>query len=338
MVRILPSIFAGLVFISIPNMVFALSVSPAIINLDAVPKDKIERTIRLTNDSGGSAKLGVYTFVWDLDKHTGVRTLPEQNKLPLHDSLAQWIAVSRGPIELAPGETKELPLTIKVNLRAKTNDYHAMISFAPGSSRDEAARRMLAGQGVDLLVNADVVEDVKETLQLNYFAPKKSMVLGAAAVLSLEVENIGERTLTPSGEIHITNRQGKEVAVLPVNTESVSVEPDELKTITVPWEADQTGRYKAFLELSYGSERATITDSTFVTFVPLRIAIAIVMLIFALVLWRYFRRRRFEDDDYYYDEPEDLYEPDEGPRRPPPYYDPQKGYGAPKDIPRSRIQ
>lgn len=293
--------------LGVPSAAHALSVAPAIINIDGEPKDEVKKTIRLTNDSSGSAKANIYTFVWDLDTVSGARSFPEQNKLPLSDSLAQWIEISRASTELLPGETKEIPVRILVNLRARTGDYHAMISFAPGASRTEALDRLARGQGVDVLVNADITETVNEVLQLNRFAANKSLLFGASAVLALEVENIGDQPLVPVGEIHVTDKRGREVAVLPVNESQDAISPNEVRTFTVPWDAGKMGRYKAFLELKYGSSRAMITDAAFVTLVPIRVAIAVLLLVLAFILWRQFRR----NDEYEYEYEDDEYEDDD---------------------------
>ena len=114
-----------------------LTVTPVVVDEKAKARDILQEKITVTNTS--KRKLQLYPSVNDVKSQDGEKPFAEAQSGPERsDSLANWIEISRGLVELNPGESRELPFVIRVNLNALPNTYHADISFYEGSNRADA--------------------------------------------------------------------------------------------------------------------------------------------------------------------------------------------------------
>lgn len=271
----------------------SLTVNPVVIDKKAKARDILKESLTLTNNTG--RKLNVYTFVNNIIASKGEEDFLDPSRADYSSSLANWVKISRGVIELSPGEKRTIDLRIDVNLRAKAGIYHAVISFVEGSSRAIAGEKLKSAPKVT--VNLEVIEDIKERLQLGTFVPVKTFFSGSPITLLFSLENIGNRSLVPSGEIRIYNRRGEEVATIDVNDERLTLEPDGTVQLASVWQGVQGfGKYKAFLDLEYGTtQRGTIHDAAFFWVIPWqKILIIFVVLALSVILITYFWHRRYE--------------------------------------------
>ncbi len=278
----------------------SLTVSPVIIDEKVKARDILPEAVTLVNTV--ERKLNVYAFVNNVAIQEGKQEFLDPSRADQSSSLANWILISRGVIELKPHETKRIDFKIEVNLRAKPGMYHALISFAEASTRDEAEAR-IAGSPM-LTVNLEVIEDIKERLQLKRFVADKVFFSGFPVSFSYELENIGNRPAIPSGEIRIQDRRGREVASIKINENLAAVELDSHLALSASWQGGGPsgtggvlaaigqsldlkgwGRYKAFLNLEYGSkERGTLQDTVFFWVIPWQFFFIIFGLLIALVI------------------------------------------------------
>lgn len=151
-----------------------LTVTPVVIDAKAKPRDVLKESITITNTA--DHLLTLYPGVNNVRPEDGEQEFAAaQSSLDLDDSLANWIELSRGVIELKPGEQKEVPFIVHVNMNAITGVYHAQISFSQGTTRAEAEA---AGPLATVAVNLEVQEDTKEVLQLGKFTTGKFFLAG----------------------------------------------------------------------------------------------------------------------------------------------------------------
>ena len=105
-----------------------LDVTPAVVDRKAKSKDIIKETMTLRNAS--ERKLYLYPTVEDVDAHSGDEAFAYAHDAnALAESLANWVELSRGVVELAPGEERTLPYIIRVSPNAVPGTYHVRISF-----------------------------------------------------------------------------------------------------------------------------------------------------------------------------------------------------------------
>lgn len=271
----------------------SFTVSPVVIDRKAKARDILKESVMLTNTAG--RKLNIYTFVNNVSIQEGKQEFLDPSRANHSSSFANWIKISRGVIELLPGEKRTVDFQIDVNLRAQPGMYHALISFAEGSRRVEAEKKLR--DSPLSTINLEVIEDIKERLQLKKFVSDKTFFSGSPISFSYELENIGNRSLAPSGEIRIYNRRGEEVAVIDANADGKELQPDATLQLAGVWQGGKGfGRYKALLNLEYGAkQRGTFQDTVFFWVIPWqKILIIFVVLASFVILVTYFWHRRYE--------------------------------------------
>ncbi len=241
-----------------------ITVVPVVVDKKAKVRDILKESFTIKNET--SRKVNLFPSVNDIHTEDGKQVfVSAQDATDREASLSNWIELSRGAIELNPGEERVIPYVVRVTANALPGTYHASISFAEGSIRDEARAISAA-----ITVNVEIQADIKEQLQLNKFISDSIFFSGDDVVFNYSLENIGNQPLQPKGEIRIYDRRGREVAAIPVNENGKSVSPDAAEQLASVWEtASGFGKYKAFLNVDYGSaNKAQVQDTVFFWIIP----------------------------------------------------------------------
>ncbi|MFZ2555695.1 MAG: hypothetical protein WAZ27_02905 [Minisyncoccia bacterium] len=264
-------IVATSVLLAVPFLSFAqtsgdFTFTPVLIDEKAKPRDILKQSLTIVNTS--NRKLNLYPAVNDINPEEGQQGfVSAQDGTERAASLANWIELSRGVVELSPGEEKTIPFVIRVNLTAIAGEYHAYISFYEGGTREAAEQSTALGK---ITVNLEVEADVKEVMQLNSFFSDNIFFAGDDVLFKYQLENIGNRDLQPKGDIRVYDRKGKEVATVDVNSEGKTISPDEMSQLASVWSAASGfGRYKAFINVDYGdSQKASVQDTVYFWIIP----------------------------------------------------------------------
>lgn len=248
--------------------VLGLAVSPAVIDEEAKAKDIIERKITVKNISQRLQTF--YVMVADIEEGQERRYNQEPNSLDRRHSIANWTNIRRGANELEPGEEIELDLKIDVSTFALPGQYHASIVLAPGSNTVIARENMAKLNLPEILVNVRVYEVIVEKAQLLDFKAARGLFVRAPIDFSFELENRGNRPISPQGRVLIYDRRGKEVARLAIGGE-IAIEPAGRERYEFSWpDVEGFGKLKARAELEYGnSERRDIQDTIYFWYLPL---------------------------------------------------------------------
>lgn len=259
-----------------------LTVTPIVLDDKAKVRDILKKSVTITNSS--NRKLNLYPVVNNVNVASGTESFSQLQTVEDHqDSLANWIELSRGVIDLSPGESREIPFVIRVNLNALPNTYHADISFYEGSTLAEAQQRNPLAV---VTVNTEVQADIKESMQLNKFITDNFFFSGDDVLFNYQLENIGNQALQPKGEIRIYDRKGREVASIPVNPEGKSFTPEEAAQLAAAWSAAEGfGKFKAFLNVDYGNNQAgSLQDTVFFWIIPWQQLLALVVVSFIAII------------------------------------------------------
>jgi len=278
----------------ITNTVFAqgeIAVSPTIIDQKAEARDILELSVKITNNT--SSKVNLYPIVNDISITEGRQEFLEPSLLDKSTSLARWIQISRGVIELRPGEAKEIPFSVHVNLNAKPGKYYAVITFAQGSTRVEAEAKALKLNQPQVLLNIEVEEHIIERAQIQRFQTEKNFFLNFPVKFLLGIENTGNREIKPVGSIHIYNRRGEEVGSVDVNQAQAAIVPQAYNLFENLWQSKKGfGQYKAVLAAEYGNEeKRDLQDTIYFWVLPWQFLIffgggLLVLIILLLLLKR----------------------------------------------------
>ena len=264
------SLFLLLVaFIAAPDKTFGeesiFSITPKIVDLKGKQKDVFQETIILENRA--ERKLNIYAFVQNISSEKGKEEFQEPSDADHATSLANWIAVTRGALELKPNETREIEMSIEVNLRAKPGVYHARVAFGEGGTRSEAEKKI--AEDTAAIINLEVEEDIKEWLNLKKFVPKRSVFFTSPITFAYTLENSGNTPIHPRGKVFIYNKRGEEMGMLE-SGEETTIEPGGAKELTYAWEKTQgLGQLKAIVEIAYGEKNPRrIQDTVFFWVIP----------------------------------------------------------------------
>jgi len=257
------------------------TVSPVVTNEKVKPRDIVKKELVVTNNL--DRRVDLYISVENIDPTEGSQDIESPAVADLSTSLANWVEITRGVIELGPYESRKIPYLIHVNLSAKPGNYFARIQFRDGARRSDAEAK---DEGAALLLNVEVMDDANERLQLSGFVSEDSLVLGDTVSFSYLLENVGNRLIEPRGSIRIFNRRGEEVGSIPLNADGEEINPENKRQLAAAWSAaGRFGKYKAFLDLEYGeSQLASVQDTVYFWVFPWKEILASLAGVFVLAI------------------------------------------------------
>ncbi len=291
----------GILALVVPTNTFAkeFEVTPLLIDLETEARDIITRDVTLTNTS--DAVLTIYATVNEVavDTTGEVKEFISPSMDDRTTAITSWIEVTRGRIELQPGETEVIPVTLRVNPFAKPGEYHAFVGFVRTTKRPEAERVALSGNADGVIIKASLKEKTSDLLSIETFLIDRFILNEHQRTVVIDVRNGGEADVVPTGEIIFYNSRGEEVSALPVNSQLESVAAGAVKElrVEVPFK-NELGRFKANVRLSYGAnQQALVFDTTQFFMIPPTLAVGIVIAIILFsVLVTYLIRRAFYDE------------------------------------------
>ncbi len=278
-------------------------VVPMAFNLNVEKRDIIEDTITLTNTSGQQVRLYASVNEVAVDGSGVVESFVEPSRLDRKVSPTTWVEITRARIELAPGETREIPFTIRMNPNTEPGDYSIFIGFAGASNSPEAVNAIMAGNGEGALVNLVVDKKQDQFIRLERFVVDRFVTGKGTGQVAYTLLNPGGVDVVHGGEAIFYNTKGEEIAAVPLNTDKLVVAKDGSAdfTVTVP-ESLGIGKYKVYVSVEYGEHMTdSVTDTAYFYVMPLRdlIIIFVIVLAFAIGITLYFHRKYdIEMDDH----------------------------------------
>ena len=294
-------IFAFVVFL-LPLAAYAditYTIAPLVIDIDAEPRDIIERTITITNHS--TQPVTVYPTVNNIsvDAGGGIQAFIPASMSDRSQSLASWIEISRLGIDLAQEESRTLPLTFRIHQQPVPGTYHAFIGFGFGGNQQDAITQVERGDAPGTVVSLTIIDKKNTFLKLSRFIIDRFVTDTGNQAAVYTVKNPGEEPLVPKGEIIFYNNRGVEVGMVPVNTDNVTIAPGDEKQFTAEVPTDGLfGKYKAFLSVEYGAELASVQDTAFFYVFPLKKVIPVfIILLVGVALFAFFTHRKYYGDD-----------------------------------------
>ena len=296
---VIPVLVSGLVTQSVEAK--DVTVRPFLIDKTAGPRDIIEETVTISNE--GNSLRYIYATVNEIsvDQEGEIKEFVSPVMTDRTNTITGWIEVTRGRIELAPQERKEIPLIIRINPFVEPGEYHAFIGFGHASNRPQAESKAMSGDVDGVIVKITIGDLRSEGLRLSGFSIDRFITNDDQKSIAVTIENTGEITDSPQGEIIFYDSRGAEINAVDFNTEGVQINPGEKKVIVTNVPLDQDiGRFKANLSLSYGvNQKASLFDSTSFYLMPINLLMLIfgVLLIGVIILTLLFRRA-FLSDDY----------------------------------------
>ena len=284
----------------------ALTIAPPLMDIEANPGSIIQGTIKLTNDTSEKAQFfsSINRFEAKGEKGEPQFITEEAERI----GLINWIDITPGPVELSPGESREIPFAINVPQNAEPGGHYAAIfwSTSPPKIRGEGstvAIKYKVGTLVLLKVSGKIVEEGRV---IEFNTAGKRIFSHLPIEFFVRFQNAGTIHLIPQGEINIKNIFGRKAGKVLVNEKGGSVLPDSIRRFEAVWSKKGAsmpsrkgffsglknewnnfalGRYRAELNLMYGYESSKMLSTALVFWViPWRISIVIIVALVILIL------------------------------------------------------
>ena len=271
-----------LLFLSflIPGAVAAsgIAIGPLLIDETLEPRDTVERTIALTNEYT-DRKLVVFATVNEISVETTgeIKEFISPVMTDRTNTVTSWAEITRGRIEIDPGATVEVPLTLRIHPYAQSGTYHMFIGFVPESKRPEAEAVALRGDADGVIVKVTIADNKTATLRLSNFLIERFVVSENDADFSITLQNTGDAETIPQGEVIVYDTTGHEIGSVPLNIDQAPIPAGGEVTLTQTLPPELSlGRFKATLALRYGeNQAASVADTTFFYSLPLPILLAV---------------------------------------------------------------
>lgn len=261
------------------------------------PGDTVHGSVSVMNK--GDASRTVYTLAWDFEAG-GEEGYPQFADTPPESSaysLASWIAVSREPIVIAPGETVKVPFTISVPQNAEPGGHYAGIligQFSPEALEGTGTAAVTIGSGVASLILLTVAGEIVEEGAIIEFCTLKPVHEQLPVDFIVGFENRGNVHLKPQGIIEIYGRGNNKLYGLIVNEEAGNVLPASIRQFKASWENGSAfGNYKAVLTLRYGREATLVTSELSFRVLPWKMITAVTLALIVLCVGLLLLRKRF---------------------------------------------
>ncbi len=297
-------LFFALVCLTSLTSASEYAVTPLLIENSIEPRDMFEESVKITNTT--NHKLRIFPTVNEITvgDEGEVKSFIPASMSDNTTSITSWISVTRGRVEINPGETIKIPVSFTINPNALPGEYHAFIGFAEGSKRDEAEALVTSGRAPGVVVRLSLTEKRSEYLRLNRFVVDRFVTEVKPGALTYEIENVGGLPIIPGGEIVFYNSRGVELDSLAVNPDKLTIAANAKETFTqtVP-DLGIVGRHKALLNIEYGTGmRANLYDTTYFNVIPVLYLTLLFgfLLSLALILAFWYHRSRtgyVEQDD-----------------------------------------
>ncbi len=293
-----PGVFGGYTAHAQENSM-TLTVTPPLIQVNLKPGETWASGIQVVNGNPYDMTVYAEPMLFEPAGEEGrprFKDPPGMNgdpSTPDPTTLAGWITLPQGPLNITREQTITVPLMITVPPDAAPGGHYAAVLIgnrAPQGASEESSTVSVTSSIASLIflrVAGTVIEDGR----IRDLVTEKSVYETPEAQLSLRFENQGNVHLQPRGDITIYNMFGKKRGMIPINQSGDygNVMPSSVRKFTYTWKADagtwDIGRYRAEATLGYGGETKSFAQSTVYFYILPLIPLAEVVGGLILLVW-----------------------------------------------------
>lgn len=289
-----------IVLMVIPSISVAneITVRPFLIDKTLVPRESATEMIKIKS-SYPNRKSILYATVNEITIGADgeIREFISPVMTDRKTTITSWIEISRGRIEVLPGEEVEIPITVTAHPYAEPGEYHAFIGIVETPKRDTAEAIAMNGNAQGVILKVTIADERVDSMRVSSMQVDRFVTDPDSQMVLVTVQNPGELSSAPEGELVFYNSRGIELAAVPVNEMKQTIAPGEEKTfeVQVPFGND-VGRFKANLNLRYGAnQRASLYDTTSFFMLPMwyLIVFGVGVLLLIVVFSLLFRRAMY---------------------------------------------
>jgi hypothetical protein len=301
--KILFYTFVLLLTIGVVTSAYALTVSPAKIEITADPGQTVRGEIELFNEQEV-----VKTFYTSYENFESRGDSGAPYFIGSKNGLATWVSTAP-EVTLASGERMQVPYKISIPEDTKPGGYFAAVFFGSQPTQGTGGGEVTIGGKIGVLVLLKVSGEVEESAGLVDFIALNAQRFFSRLPVTLEYgfNNTGGDRVVPRGEIKIKNTLQLTSATLLANENEGSVLPNSTRQFEVIWGEKQSeeekygffetalmqvtdfhfGWYRAETNLTWGASAQTANASYSFFIVPWQLlTIVLVILGFTLFVFK----------------------------------------------------
>lgn len=255
-----------------------LEVSPPSQEMKAEPGETIKIKSKVRNKSAAAVPITVRIEDFTATGEGGQVALIDKSPY----AVSSWMTIDQTSFILKPGETKEITGTAKVPMGNAGGRYGSFVFAAGGGAAGPGSASV--SQEVASLFLLRIAGAVEEQLLIDSFTAPSFLEFGPVP-LTIKFTNRGNVHVRPQGLINIRNMFGKTTKDIVLRGENVFPAATRVQSAVL----DTTwlfGPYTAQAVLTYGSKNESLTSTTTFFVFPLRVAVAIGLVLGVLYMMR----------------------------------------------------
>jgi hypothetical protein len=213
-------------FCLLPSKTYAqqssLTVSPPLIEIEAIPPTSLETPISVKNNSDEEIELQVLLkpFIQSAKENGEVQFLKDTDAFPgANKKIAEHIEIRENSrkitsLTLLPKEKKELDLYVGIDKDEPHSDYYFAVVFLPpaitskSNEEDDNGSNIRGGIGINVLLSVGPRNDAKGLIEA-FSAP--SFLQSGPVPFNVRIKNTGSHYITPTGSVLIENLFGQKI-------------------------------------------------------------------------------------------------------------------------------
>ncbi len=221
----------------------AISVGPGIIEMQADAGAITDSSFVVTNEESEtlSFALTIQKFIPQGDEGR-TQFLPTTDTTGLPD----WLFLDSSTITLRPGESKRVPVSLRVPNEATPGGHYAAIFLTQTSLDTAAGQNVSAIPRIGVLVFTTVNGVVNERAVLKDVSVDQSVYASLPVRFRLALENQGNVHVQPKVQVEIKNMFGNTVAKIDGNPEGGRILPGSSRRFVFDWQKDATNTENGF--------------------------------------------------------------------------------------------
>lgn len=275
-------LLSGLLLVPQVSAQIVTTAIPPKVELKGNPGQVLTATLKVRNDSSETQyyDITVEDFIVVDSKGTPI---PVSTSVSNRWSLRNWITAPTD-IPVDAGGTQILNVSIKIPLTALPGGHYAMLTYTPNAEAKAGDLKQtgnIVTSRVGTLFYVTVSGPVNEKATVTKFAAPKFTEMGPVEFTGT-IESMSDIHVNPKGSITISSPINRKVAEISVDAGNIF--PESVRDFTATWNQKWGwGRYKADLNLVYGTAASPLSATIFFWLFPIRIIIYSLVLLISIL-------------------------------------------------------
>lgn len=272
---------AGVVFAQNRPDSTAIVVSPPSFELTAAPGKVITNVIKVTNPSDKAIAVSTSSKDFVASGEEGSAAISEEDS---SFSLAKWITVEPTTATILPKATANFTYTISVPKDAEPGGHFGTVLFRMGGEEKVSGSGAALASEIGSIILLNLTGKTKEEAKLISFEPLMKVKEYGPVSLEYRIQNKGNVHVKPVGEITIKDMLGR--LVYEENVDPKNVLPASIRKNDFVWNKKWLfGKFRAKINLTYGSDKKVMTGETQFWVMPYKVIVAATVVLVLVITY-----------------------------------------------------